>query len=145
MNAYFLFQVNNLLSILLSMFLLVLTVLTEEALFQVWMMMMIHLFPINPRTNSTAAGAAEATLVPSTSAAGVSSKSGKKKANTLAREQDIVQLLLQHFRRNHRRLLVMTFVSLSARLLGQPTTSQLGELFCISTCLWFMTAYGLCT
>ncbi len=45
------FQVNNLHTILLTMFLLVLTFLTEEALFQVWMMI-IHLFPVNPRTSS---------------------------------------------------------------------------------------------
>ncbi len=65
-------------------------------------------------STAAAAAAAVATPVPSRSAVRVSSKSPKKKANTWAQQQDIVQLLLQHFiiRKSHRRLLVMTYVSL---------------------------------
>ncbi len=48
-----------------------------------------------PPTASSSTTAATAAPVPSTSAAGVSSKGGKKMVNTLVGEQDILQLLLQ--------------------------------------------------
>ncbi len=96
-----------------------------------------------PHTASSSTSAAAAAAAPSTSTSSVSSKSAKKKTSTLARDADIVQLLLQHQERSQAVAGELRHLVTQAAV---PTNNKSAwQLFFIATCLWYMTAYGLCT
>ncbi len=134
MNAYIMFQVNNLLTILLPMFLLVLdddddtsapSLTQNQLLLQLLLSLLLLLLLLLCFPHLLL----------------MCLPKWKEKGQYSGRDQDIVQLLMQHLEKSH--AVLTSFISLSPWLLCQPTTSQHGQR--IATYLWFMNAYDLCT